>query len=63
MAPVAKRCRAGRIAQAVAPLAIGLLIEPLGWGVVTASLSFGALAAMMPLRGRVGSPAAEAAAE
>ncbi len=45
-----------RIAQALAPLAIGLLIDPLGKGVVvvTAALSLGALMALMLLRARVG---------
>lgn len=54
-----------RIAQALAPLAIGLLIGPLGRGVVvvTASLSLSALVAMMLLQAGDGSLEAEAAAE
>ncbi|WP_315731584.1 MULTISPECIES: MFS transporter [unclassified Bradyrhizobium] len=43
-----------RIAQALAPLAFGLLIEPLGRGVVvvSAGLSLSGLIALMSLRGR-----------
>jgi len=54
-----------RIAQALAPLAIGLLIDPLGRAVVvvTACLSLSALIAMLVLKPRVEPLGAEAAAE
>jgi predicted MFS family arabinose efflux permease len=54
-----------RIAQALAPVAFGLLIEPLGRGVVmvSAGLSLSALVALMMLRARVKTSAVAAAAE
>lgn len=54
-----------RIAQALAPVAIGLLIEPLGRGivVVSAGLSLSALIALMLLRGRALTKNALSAAE
>jgi predicted MFS family arabinose efflux permease len=51
-----------RIAQALAPLAVGLLIDPMGKGIVavTAALSLSALAALMLLR--IPAPATDVAA-
>lgn len=53
-----------RIAQALAPLLIGLLIDPLGKSIVavTAALSLSALVALMLLRTRAASLDAEAKA-